>query len=448
MLATLGDWVDTALSTVSPTKEEKARVDSVARDLLQRCSYAIEKSGIRAKVELGGSYAHNTWLPGEADVDAFIILPEGTSKEEVPKIGLKIANEALSGLHVIKRFAEHPYLESYIDKVRVDVVPCIEAKKGEWKTAADRSPYHTRYMLSSLNDEKKRQVRLLKRFMKAQNLYGAEIKIKGFSGYVCEVLIAKYNTFLDLVQQAAEWKDGIIITVQKIQEGKNEGIAILDPVDERRNLARAISNQKMAEFIHLCRIVHNRKIENPFEKRLLRYAKLTKGILEHAFVLAFEHKEENEDILWGELNRTSKNIAKHLTLDGFEVLNHNAYADNQKAAIAFLIANANRSDIIARNGPPIFYSKEHKRFLSSASISWVFTDDFRTKRLERRKIISLKQILDEYMTNNRAGIAKGLFQSASSTWKLFSGTEAVKSGKELLVKALEAVAGYEPMDSY
>ena len=98
------------------------------------------------------------------------------------------------------RYADHPYVEAYVDGVKFNIVPCYNVSFGDWKSAADRSPFHTSYVFSNLNQEKKNQVRVLKKFLKSLKIYGAEISIEGFSGYVCEVLILKFGSFLSTIQ--------------------------------------------------------------------------------------------------------------------------------------------------------------------------------------------------------------------------------------------------------
>ena len=46
----------------------------------------------------------------------------------------------------MERFAEHPYLQFIVEDYRVDIVPCYDAKPGEWQSATDRTPYHTDYI--------------------------------------------------------------------------------------------------------------------------------------------------------------------------------------------------------------------------------------------------------------------------------------------------------------
>ena len=40
------------------------------------------------------------------------------------------------------RYSEHPYVEAKIKNTKINVVPFYDVKIGEWKSAADRSPFH------------------------------------------------------------------------------------------------------------------------------------------------------------------------------------------------------------------------------------------------------------------------------------------------------------------
>ena len=88
--------------------------------------------------------------------------------------------------------------------MRVNIVPCYKVALGEWKSAADRSPYHTKYIISKLDDRLRLEARLFKKFVKASRVYGAEVRVQGFSGYVCEVLILKYGSFQSVLEVACK----------------------------------------------------------------------------------------------------------------------------------------------------------------------------------------------------------------------------------------------------
>ncbi len=179
------------LATVTPSAEERERVQLLAEDLVEKVRMAAENAGVKAKVRVEGSVAKDTWISGAPDIDIFMQVPQATPREAFGTVCLNIAKEATKGSEQVERFAEHPYLETTINKTRINIVPCYQAKPGEWKSATDRTPFHTDYVISRLNQELRGQIRLLKQFMKGIGVYGAEIKVGGFSGYLCELLVLK-----------------------------------------------------------------------------------------------------------------------------------------------------------------------------------------------------------------------------------------------------------------
>ena len=94
----------------------------------------------------------------------------------------------------------------------VDLVPCYALPDASRiRSAVDRTPFHTRFVLSSLDDVKRGQVLLLKQFMKGIGVYGAEAKVQGFSGYLTELLIIKYGDLLNVLRAASGWRPGTVM---------------------------------------------------------------------------------------------------------------------------------------------------------------------------------------------------------------------------------------------
>ncbi len=94
--------------------------------------------------------AKDTWLRENPDIDIFMRLPTSIPRKNLGDIGLQIAKKAAGTYRQIERFAEHPYLEVFVEGYRVDIVPCYDAKPGEWQSATDRTPYHTDYIKKHL----------------------------------------------------------------------------------------------------------------------------------------------------------------------------------------------------------------------------------------------------------------------------------------------------------
>ena len=103
--------------------DQAAKLSGDNEKLRKRLENVAGKEEITISVE--GSVAKDTWLRNEKDIDIFIHIPPTFTR----KRGLKIAKKATNGFIQIERFAEHPYLESVIDNIRVNIVPCYTVKK-------------------------------------------------------------------------------------------------------------------------------------------------------------------------------------------------------------------------------------------------------------------------------------------------------------------------------
>jgi tRNA nucleotidyltransferase (CCA-adding enzyme) len=441
---TLESWADLHSGDVSPSAEERKKAERVAGKMLELTKVAVQKTGIDADVLVGGSFAHDTWLPDEGDIDIFVAFPPQVGKSGLERVGLRVARSALRGHQVVIRFAEHPYAEGFIDGMRVNIVPCLKTGPGEWVSAADRSPYHTEYMRRHLDDGMRLQVRLLKRLLKTQRLYGAEIKVRGFSGYVCEVLIVTYGNVRRLVREAADWRNTTTVS-KELPITKHEGFSILDPVDTRRNLARAIAPARLSEFIFICGLLERGTACDPFVTPLLRYNKVKRKSLSTVYVMTFKHSERTEDKLWGELQRSSTRLVNHLQNDGFQVLNYTIEADEKHAALAILLAGRGEIDLDCRVGPEPFMRTETLKFLTDArNVGWWFSEDFRSRRLEGRRLGNLMDAVKFYMQRpvERIGFSKGLASMAARSWKLFDGDDAFRTDDVVISRAVGRLFGY------
>ena len=249
------------LQKITPTKEDRAKVEAITDEIEQKVALACKQEGVAANVRVEGSVAKDTWLRENPDIDIFMRLPTSIPRKDLGDIGLKIAKKAAGHYKQIERFAEHPYLQIIVDGYRVDIVPCYNAKPGEWQSATDRTPYHTDYIKKHLTTELRGEVRLLKRFMQGTSVYGAEIKVGGFSGYLCELLIMKYRSFAETIQAFARYNRRVIIDIENYYENRQnelsllfpEPLVIIDPVDKGRNVASAVQPDKLYSFVGAAR---------------------------------------------------------------------------------------------------------------------------------------------------------------------------------------------------
>ncbi|MFL6493577.1 MAG: CCA tRNA nucleotidyltransferase, partial [Nitrososphaera sp.] len=237
-----------------PSDSEEQGIEKTAQEAKALVEEYVARLEDVSEVVFGGSFAKGTWLPHHADIDIFVKIKTSVGLNKFEEMGRRIGSEALKKYGPRLRYSDHPYVEAFVNKVRVNVVPCYDVEQGEWKSAADRSPFHTQYINSHFDGKKRKQTRLLKKFFKSAGIYGAEISTEGFSGYVSEVLVVKYCSFENILRAAADdWQQRQIIAVHDynldLVKTFSSPLIIIDPVDSRRNLGTAISPESVAKFI-------------------------------------------------------------------------------------------------------------------------------------------------------------------------------------------------------
>ncbi|MCX6644541.1 MAG: CCA tRNA nucleotidyltransferase, partial [Candidatus Bathyarchaeota archaeon] len=312
------------LKKISPKKEDYAKVEALTRELEKKITLACQEQGVPAIVRVEGSVAKDTWLRENPDIDIFMRLPTSIPRKNLGDIGLKIAKKAAGDSEQLERFAEHPYLEIFVEGYRVDIVPCYDAKPGEWQSATDRTPYHTDYIKKRLSKDLRGEVRLLKKFMQGIGVYGAEIKVGGFSGYLSELLIMKYCSFAETARAFAQYNQRVVIDIENYYANREnelsllfpEPLVIVDPVDKGRNVASAVQPQKLYNFVGAAR-AFLKKPDTAFfyppKPQALPVASLKSQLENRGSSIVFlviDQLGAVPDVLWGQLYRTKRSLHK------------------------------------------------------------------------------------------------------------------------------------------
>ena len=376
----LDQIVQEILAKTTPTAADKAKMLALASKLIQKVSVACLEFGVKAIVRLEGSVAKDTWLSEEPDVDVFMRLPTTVPRKAMGEISLKIARKATKGSKQIERFAEHPYLEAFVDDTRVNIVPCYDAKPGEWLSATDRTPFHTDYVNKHLSRSQRGEVRLLKRFMKGIDVYGAEIRMGGFSGYLCELLVLQFGSFEETLLAFARHVPRRIIDIEGYYNHRArelellfpEHLVVVDPVDKGRNVASAVQPQRLFTFVGATRAflkTPGREFFYPLKTTPLGAEELRETLANMGsalIFLTFGKIEAVPDVLWGQLHRTRKALRKQLELRDFAVLRDAVWSENNAVFTMFIFELEKRVLPLAKKhlGPPLEREKECESFLA------------------------------------------------------------------------------------
>ncbi|MBT7780814.1 MAG: CCA tRNA nucleotidyltransferase [Nitrosopumilus sp.] len=423
--------ISKVVKTVVPSKTiEKAKkgISELAYNLVEK---EIKKFPEVIGLELGGSFAKGTWLAKDADIDIFVRFKKSTSEQKFEIISKKIGFEALKKYSPYVRYSQHPYVEAKIKNTKINIVPCYDVKIGEWKSAADRSPFHTKFMKKSLTLKMRNEVRVLKTFLKINGIYGAEIAKQGFSGYISEVLILEFGSFENLITSISNIKENQIIG--KTSKSFDTSIVVIDPIDSNRNLAAAISNENIGKFILISRALKEKPSLGFFKNKK---QKISNKFWNNLLIIKFEFKSRSPDIIWGQIKRATSTLSTQLELEGFTVLRSKSYTDQQKEAyLLFFLESTKINETYQKKGPEFFREDSTHSFilknLKNAELVWI-GNDRKIISLEKRKYVDAVSFMKEFLEKSlQVGIPKGLQGDFKRGFKVFVGNKNLsKSIKE------------------
>jgi CCA-adding enzyme len=222
---------------VQPDADEREQLEAAASELERRAGEAIDELPVDADVLRAGSTARSTWLAGDRDIDLFVRFPPDLDSQTLERHGLTVGHEILPDGR--EEYAEHPYVTGEYAGFDVDLVGCFDvAAATEIRSSVDRTPFHTAYLHDRLDDEIANEVRLAKQFLTGIGAYGSDLKTRGYSGYLTELLTLEYGGFVSLLEAAADWTPPIKLDPEGHGTTSfNDPLVVIDPTDPERNVA-------------------------------------------------------------------------------------------------------------------------------------------------------------------------------------------------------------------
>ena len=353
------------------------------------------------------------------------------------------------------RYSEHPYIEAetkFLGKIiKINIVSCFDVNPKNWKSAADRSPHHTDYILDKFTPKMKDEVRILKQFLISNKIYGAEIKIQGFSGYVCELLILKYKNFNNVLKHMGNFSPENSVyfdeSHSKFTKLHDSPIIMLDPVDPKRNLGTAISSQNLNKFIYLS----TKFLNNPSHKFfILNKTKFNESLSDNLLLVYFKHDKKTIDTLWGQLRRSFNHASKYLSKNNFNIIRSTISSnDEDQSAFIFLLESPSISNTRLHIGPSSHMKNESIAFIKKnkrQSLSFWIDSDGKLNSLQPRQYSRIKDLITSSInSNNVLGIAPGIKDSFDKTSKIYIGQSVISfsTNKSWLYDSLGDVIGTE-----
>lgn len=441
------------LKKIVPKPAEKKRLEKLAAKMLELTNKEAIKH--EAYAIIAGSLTRDTWLLGKMEFDIFVLFPPETPVEKMEKTGLEIGKKVIKkmrGSYVIE-YAEHPYVSGKIKKMDIDIVPCYELKSTEeLKSSVDRTPFHVRYIEKNLPRKLANDVRLLKQLCGAHGVYGADAKTEGFSGYVCELIVVNYDSFMAAAKAIAGWRFGEIIDIQDFytkddyaelrRKFKQQPLILIDPTDSKRNTAAALSHQN---FQKLKKVANNflkapaEKMFFPPKKKPLKLAelkKLQKSRDTELIVVKFKPPVVVPDILWPQMRRFASRLESILKENEFYVLRKDVYTNEKDLAVVLLeMKNCVLPAVRKRVGPSVYDKKGADNFVKkykARAISGPFIEGgfwaVEVKRKFRTAESKLKDSLsDSFEILKAKGVPSHIAKQISKKFILISDAKKIEA---------------------
>jgi len=322
---------------------------------------------------LVGSVARGTWLKGRYDIDLFIAFPEEVSLDELESVGLSLARkigERIADVwegRVVERYADHPYIRVVFNTFEVDIVPCYDVKDpSNIRSPVDRTPHHNEYVVRHIAGRED-DVRLLKQFLRGAGLYGSELKRMGYSGYLCELLIIYYGSFIECIKAMARWKRGVVIDIEKHGTKKHrDPLVVVDPVDPKRNVASALSLDNFAKSIHYARqFLKNPNIEFFTEKDEMLELDFSRGT--QYVAIEFRKPDISDDILYPQIYKAMDSLERLLISGGFRTYSKKVCENKDVVSILFELEVFELPRVKKHIGPPVDEIVHAERFYEKYS---------------------------------------------------------------------------------
>jgi tRNA nucleotidyltransferase (CCA-adding enzyme) len=376
---------------------------------------------------LVGSAARDTWLAGDHDLDIFLAIPPDEELGQALELARQVAPE------YEEKYAEHAYVHATMDGFDIDLVPCFHLESAAcMKSAVDRTPFHNRYVASrvkGLEDE----VLILKQFMKGLGVYGSELRVGGFSGYLVELLILRYGSFSALLEDAVLWRPGKIIDLEGHSKRSHiDPLIVIDPVDPNRNVAAALTLDKMMQFVAASRCFLSHPSLDfffPPGQEPISDQELLECIehrATHILLVEFSSPKIVDDVLFPQLRKAEASMRALLERHEFSVLRSDVGCYGSKSFILLELDVWVLPNIQRNIGPPVWDEMHTRRFVSShaSPLSGPYIENGRAVVEIPRKYTRAWELIGSGMTELSLG--KHIGKEIGQKYYIYMGAELAR----------------------
>ncbi|MFP4402169.1 MAG: nucleotidyltransferase domain-containing protein [Candidatus Nanoarchaeia archaeon] len=414
------------LSTINPSLDEKIKTQAVVDEFLKHLRAQGEKSPYSITFELGGSYAKDTYLKGDFDVDIFCIFKEKIEdslmcnfiREILESIKVSFSIEQGSRTYYSGR-----YESSSKQSIQFECVPTQWYENPyDAVNSTDLSIHHVKFVQQEIekNPQLCSEIRLAKQWFKANELYGAESYINGFSGHGIECLIIQLQSFERLINTLSNINKGEVFTfhsskdeyLKMLSKDKHSPILMQDPIIKHRNALSALNSELFykakleaikASINPLCisqfqiPLYPNKRIlyKSIFNNSKQSYVGVKIDVLENL---------KSKDIIGSKCKKIVQKLSQHLKSEGFQVnFIEFKYVDSLQIAYGKIVLESNTiSSVYYHKGPTLDINHSSiKEFLKKYSQEQLFVYNNSMYVSKERRFSDVEDFINVYSSTQK-----------------------------------------------
>lgn len=380
------------LDEISLSNSEEKHLEEVSKKII---SLAKKK---KLTIIPGGSLAKKTLVKKEKqDIDLFAVFK---NEKEMNEFYKKISSLKLNAKRV---HGSRDYFQIQNDNVLVEIIPVLKIKgPKDARNITDFSLSHVNYVKSQISKNKKLsdEIKLAKTFCHAQNCYGAESFIGGFSGYALEVLIIHYGSFKKFLKELQKKRiidpkrhfrnDKMILN--EINESKLKSpLIVIDPTYKYRNVCASLKPETFNFFLEVSKEFLKKPSKDFFKKKEFEpqeFKKISKKKKAKLISLNLSTDRQEGDIAATKMKKFFDYQIEELERKEQKVLEKEFVYNDGKKAVGYIIVKE-KNEIIVK-GPEQSLKKAVKEFKKKNKTAFKKKKFFYAKRK-----ISLKEILQD-----------------------------------------------------
>ena len=358
---------------------------------LEKINKELKAKKIEAVAVAGGSIAKGTFIKGDYDVDVFVKF---SKKYETGKLS-DLLEKCIKKSRPERLHGSRDYFQIKEGGLVFELVPVYDIKSAEEiVNITDASTLHFRWVREQIkkNPNLADEIRLARAFCKANEIYGAESHIRGFSGHVLDILAIYSGGFMELMKNVSSWKEKQVIdfydvyrgnAIKTLNRAKTESpLILIDPVQPERNASASLSNEMFKKFIEKAKEFLKKPSEEFFKRKKFSLSSIKK---KNMIIIEAAALKGKKDVIGSKLMKTFEKIKKQLQINGFG-LRESGWRWENKAYFWFVFKKNRISKTYIREGPPIkakdnvenFKSKHKKTVVKGkriyAKVERTFTD--------------------------------------------------------------------------